>query len=94
PSVDPLFRSFASVYGAAGLGVILTGMGKDGLHGCEVLRAAGGRVLAQDEATSVVWGMPGFVASTGLAEEVVPLPGMAAAIIRRVRLEPVAKALP
>jgi two-component system chemotaxis response regulator CheB len=87
PAVDVLFRSFASVYGATGLGVILTGMGKDGLRGCELLRAAGGRVLAQDEATSVVWGMPGFVAGAGLAEEVVPLPAMAAAITRRCRLD-------
>jgi len=86
PAVDHLFRSFAAVYGAGGLGVILTGMGKDGFHGCELIRAVGGRVLAQDEATSVVWGMPGFVAAAGLAEEIVPLSGMAAAITRRARL--------
>jgi len=86
PAVDPLFRSFAAVYGATGLGVILTGMGKDGLHGCELIRSVGGRVLVQDEATSVVWGMPGIVAGAGLAEEIVALPDVAAAITRRTRL--------
>ena len=94
PAVDPLLRSFATVYGASGLGVIMTGMGRDGFHGCELIRAAGGRVLAQDEATSVVWGMPGFVAAAGLAEEVVPLSGMAAAIARRARLNRTARGTP
>ena len=94
PAVDPLFRSFAAVYGASGLGVILTGMGRDGFHGCELLRAAGGHVLAQDEATSVVWGMPGIVAGSGLADEVVPLPQMAAAIARRARLNRTGKGTP
>ena len=55
------------------LGVILTGMGQDGLRGCEAIRARGGQMLAQDEASSVVWGMPGFVARAGLAEKIVPL---------------------
>jgi two-component system chemotaxis response regulator CheB len=85
PAVDPLFESVAALYGPAALGVILTGMGKDGLRGCERIRAAGGRVLAQDEATSVVWGMPGYVTTAGLADEVLPLPEIAAAITRRVR---------
>jgi len=80
-----LFESVAAAYGAGALGVVLTGMGKDGLRGAELIRAAGGRVLAQDEATSVVWGMPGYVVTTGLADEVLPLNEMAAAIARRVR---------
>ncbi len=66
PSVDQLFRSVAAAYGPAALAVVLTGMGQDGLRGCEAIRAAGGQVLAQDEPTSVVWGMPGFVARAGL----------------------------
>ncbi len=72
PSVDVLFRSVASVYGARTLGVILTGMGQDGLRGCEMLRAQGARVYVQDEASSVVWGMPGFVARSGLADKILP----------------------
>ena len=60
-----LLRSVAKTYGADSLTVILTGMGQDGLRGCEALREAGGQVLAQDEATSVVWGMPGYVAQRG-----------------------------
>lgn len=85
PAVDPLFRSCASIYGQHCLGVVLTGMGQDGLRGCEVIRAAGGQILAQDEATSVVWGMPGFVARAGLANNVLPLPMLAGEIIRRMR---------
>ncbi len=84
PAVDVLFRSAAGVYGGHVLGVVLTGMGRDGLRGAEHIRAVGGRVLAQDEATSVVWGMPGFVAEAGLAEEVLPLPAIGPAIVRRV----------
>ena len=85
PAVDVLFESVAAVYGAGTLGVVMTGMGKDGLRGAELIRAAGGRVLAQDEATSVVWGMPGYVAAAGLADDVLPLPELGAAIVRRVR---------
>jgi two-component system, chemotaxis family, protein-glutamate methylesterase/glutaminase len=85
PSVDVLLRSVAQSYGADSLTVILTGMGQDGLRGCESLRAAGGQVLAQDEATSIVWGMPGYVAQAGLAERVLPLPMIAGEIVRRVR---------
>ncbi len=85
PSVDPLFRSIADTYGPRALGVILTGMGQDGLRGCEAIRARGGQVLAQDEASSVVWGMPGFVVRAGLAEKVVPLSEMGAEIVRRTR---------
>jgi two-component system, chemotaxis family, protein-glutamate methylesterase/glutaminase len=85
PAVDPLLRSVAGAYGRNSLTVILTGMGQDGLRGCEAVRAAGGQVLVQDEASSVVWGMPGFVARAGLADRVLPLSLMAAEIVRRVR---------
>jgi two-component system chemotaxis response regulator CheB len=65
------------------LAVVLTGMGRDGVAGCERVRAAGGAVLAQDRATSVVWGMPGLVAESGLADAVLPLDRMAPEIARR-----------
>ena len=87
PAVDVLLRSVAQVYGANSLTVIMTGMGQDGLHGCETLREAGGQILAQDEATSVVWGMPGFVVRAGLADKVLPLPQIASEIVRRVKLK-------
>ncbi len=88
PSVDVLFRSVAAVYGASALGVILTGMGQDGLKGCEALSAAGASIIVQDEASSVVWGMPGFVARAGLAEKVLPLDQIGNEIIRRVAAQP------
>jgi two-component system chemotaxis response regulator CheB len=84
PSVDVLFRSVAAIYGASCVGVILTGMGQDGLKGCEALSATGANLIVQDEATSVVWGMPGFVARAGLAEKILPLDQIAGEIIRRV----------
>jgi two-component system chemotaxis response regulator CheB len=84
PSVDVLFRSVATVYGASALGVILTGMGQDGMKGCEALCAAGASIIVQDETTSVVWGMPGFVARAGLAEKILPLDRIGAEIARRV----------
>ncbi len=83
PSVDILFRSAAEVYGAGVLAVIMTGLGQDGLRGCELINARGGQVLAQDERTSVVWGMPGSVAKAGLADEVLPLESLASEIRRR-----------
>jgi two-component system chemotaxis response regulator CheB len=83
PAVDVLFRSASAVYRENLLAVVLTGMGQDGLRGCEEVRRLHGRVLAQDEATSVVWGMPGFVVSAGLAERVLPLGEMAGEITRR-----------
>jgi two-component system chemotaxis response regulator CheB len=86
PAADVLFRSAAAAYGAGTLAVVLTGMGYDGTRGCEAVRAAGGQVLAQDEATSVVWGMPGSVARAGLADQVLPLDELAAAIARRARV--------
>jgi two-component system chemotaxis response regulator CheB len=84
PSVDVLFRSGAKVYGDSILGVVLTGMGRDGLRGCEYVRAVGGSVIVQDEASSVVWGMPRLVVEAGLAHAVVPLPEMAGEIWCRV----------
>ena len=86
PSVDPLFRSVAQVFGPHTLGVVLTGMGRDGLRGSEAIRAAGGQILAQDEASSVVWGMPGFVARAGLADGVVSITDMARDVMSRVAL--------
>lgn len=77
PAADVTLRSVAAVYGPASLAVVLTGMGEDGRRGCEAIRAAGGRVVAQDEATSVVWGMPGAVVHAGLANWVLPLPDIA-----------------
>jgi two-component system chemotaxis response regulator CheB len=88
PSVDVLFRSVAAVYGANALGVILTGMGQDGLKGCEALAAAGTPLIVQDEASSVVWGMPGIVARAGLAEKILPLDHIGAEILRRVTAQP------
>ncbi|HND54254.1 MAG TPA: CheB methylesterase domain-containing protein, partial [Pirellulaceae bacterium] len=85
PAVDPLLRSVASIYGRNSLAVVLTGMGQDGLRGCEAIRQAAGQVLVQDEATSVVWGMPGYIARAGLADRVLPLPMLAGEIIRRAR---------
>lgn len=73
PAVDVLFRSALPVYGAGALVTVLTGMGQDGLAGTRELAAAGARVLVQDQATSVVWGMPGAVAGAGLADDVLPL---------------------
>ena len=85
PAVDVLFRSVAETYGAGVLGVVMTGMGQDGLRGSERIREVGGQVLVQDEATSVVWGMPGFVAHAGLADKVLPLRQLGSEIVRRVR---------
>jgi len=84
PSVDVLFRSVAEIYRQNVLGVVMTGMGQDGLRGCEHIKEAHGRVIVQDEATSVVWGMPGFVAKAGLADCILPLPEIADEIVRRV----------
>lgn len=91
PAADVLFRSVAPM-GAGVLAVVLTGMGQDGFRGCEAIAATGGRVLAQDEATSVVWGMPGFVARAGLADLVLPLSQLGGEVLRRVRIGRVAAA--
>ncbi len=76
PSATHLFRSVAEVYGACSVAVILTGMGQDGVAGLGTVREAGGLVLAQDEATSVVYGMPGVAAREGLVDRVLPLPSI------------------
>lgn len=85
PAVDVLFRSVAEVYGGSALAVVLTGMGKDGTAGCQKLSQLGAGILVQDEASSVVWGMPRSVAEAGLADAVVPLNEMHMAIMTRVR---------
>lgn len=84
PAVDVLFRSAAAADGPNVLAAVLTGMGRDGFRGAEVVRETGGTVIVQDQATSVVWGMPGMVARAGLADEQVPLSQIAANITRRV----------
>jgi two-component system chemotaxis response regulator CheB len=84
PAVDVLFRSIARGYGASALAAVLTGMGQDGCRGAQSIREAGGRVIAQDEATSTVWGMPGCVARAGLAEQLIPLNQVTQQIVRRV----------
>lgn len=82
PSVDPMLSAGAEVWGTAGLALILTGMGADGTRGAADIAAAGGSVIAQDEASSVVWGMPRAVAQAGLCSAVLPLSQIAAKINR------------
>ena len=88
PAVDVLFRSSSAAFGSGLLSVVLTGMGQDGLRGAEEVRRRHGQVIVQDRATSVVWGMPGFVAEAGLADRVVPLNEIAAEIVRRCTAAP------
>jgi two-component system chemotaxis response regulator CheB len=88
PSVDPLFSSAAQVWGSWALGLMLTGMGADGSRGSQALAAAGGTILAQDEASSVVWGMPGQVANLGLCSAVLPLDDIAPKLTRVFGGEP------
>lgn len=84
PSVNPLFRSVAEVFGHGALGVVLTGMGQDGLEGASRIRAARGQIIVQDEPSSVVWGMPGVIARAGFADKVLPLETIAGEILARV----------
>jgi len=84
PAVDALFSSIADVYGGAVIAVVLTGMGHDGLRGAEILKARGATILAQDEASSVVWGMPGAVVNSGLADRVLPLDQVVPEILRKL----------
>jgi two-component system chemotaxis response regulator CheB len=86
PAADVLFRSAAEAYGAQVLAVVLSGMGRDGVKGCEAIRAGGGRVLVQDEATSVIWGMPGAVFRAGLADAVLPVHRLGEEIARRAAI--------
>jgi len=82
PAVDPLFDSAAEIWGGKNLAVVLTGMGSDGTRGAANLVAAGGTVIAQDEESSVVWGMPGSVANAGLCSAILPLDRIAPKIVR------------
>jgi two-component system chemotaxis response regulator CheB len=82
PAVDALFTSVGEVYGGAAIAAILTGMGQDGLRGAEILKAQGASILAQDEASSVVWGMPGAVVNAGLADRVLRLDQVVPEILR------------
>ncbi len=84
PSVDIMMQSVAAVYGERGIGVILTGMGHDGLEGMRAIKGAKGRTLAQDEATCVVYGMPKAVIEAGYADKIVPLSQMAGEIVNMV----------
>ncbi len=86
PAADVLFRTAAATYGPHTLAVVMTGMGSDGKRGAEHVHEVGGHVLVQDEATSVVWGMPGAVAEAGLADEVLPLSALAPTITGRVEV--------
>ncbi len=84
PSVDVMIESAVEIYGKGTLAVILTGMGSDGLHGCELVRKSGGQVIAQDEKSCIVWGMPGVVVRAGLADAIQPLSSIASEIVQRV----------
>jgi two-component system, chemotaxis family, protein-glutamate methylesterase/glutaminase len=84
PAVDVLFRSVAAAYGASVLAVVMTGMGSDGVLGAQEIRDAGGDIIIQDEASSVVWGMPGLVHASGLDDAAYPLDHLATEITRRV----------
>jgi len=86
PAVDVLFRSAAEVYGASTLGVVMTGMGSDGARGAAHIGEAGGQILVQDEASSVVWGMPGAVVNAGLADKICALQEIGQEVIRRVNV--------
>jgi two-component system chemotaxis response regulator CheB len=82
PAVDPLFNAASEIWNGAILAVILTGMGSDGTKGAGTIVAAGGNIIAQDEATSVVWGMPGAAANAGVCAAVLPLEQIAPKIVR------------
>ncbi len=82
PAVDPMFRSVAQACGAASVGVVMTGMGSDGALGARALREKGAPVVAQDQASSVVWGMPGAVAALGAATAIVPASQLAGCVVR------------
>jgi two-component system, chemotaxis family, protein-glutamate methylesterase/glutaminase len=84
PSGTPLFESVARGFGRSAVAVILTGMGEDGVAGLRTVRQAGGRIIAQDEKSSVVFGMPGAAIAAGLADDVLPLEAIAARLVALV----------
>ena len=86
PSADPLFRSMANVYQGAMICVVLTGMGHDGLEGARTVSGQKGLVVVQDQATSVVWGMPGAIAQSGLADHILPVDRIAALLDEQARV--------
>jgi two-component system chemotaxis response regulator CheB len=88
-----MFRSANEIYGPNLIAAVLTGMGYDGLRGAELMKSTGAYVIAQDEATSVVWGMPGAVANAGLATSILPLGDIVPAILRLARVSSEAEAL-
>jgi two-component system chemotaxis response regulator CheB len=87
PAVDPLFSSVAASFGPAALGIVLTGMGFDGAAGARAIAEAGGSVIAQDEASSVVWGMPGAAASVGACAAMLPPVQIAEAVAKLIKGE-------
>jgi two-component system, chemotaxis family, protein-glutamate methylesterase/glutaminase len=89
PAVDILFQSAAKTHSVGVLGVVLTGMGQDGLRGAEAIRGSGGRVIVQDETSSVVWGMPGAIATAGLATAILPLTAIGQAIVAATQRTPI-----
>ena len=91
PSVDVLFRTAAQAYGAGVLGIVLTGMGVDGLNGARAIVEKGGSVIVQDEKSSVVWGMPGAIARQGLAAAVLPPSEIAQTVAGLLRGQPPGK---
>ena len=84
PAVDPLFQSALQVWGASLAAVVLTGMGADGARGGLAIADAGGTVIAQDEETSVVWGMPGATAQAGACAAILPLPEIAPRVVNLI----------
>jgi two-component system chemotaxis response regulator CheB len=89
PAVDPMLRSLSAAYGSAVLALVLTGMGHDGRSGAKEIAECGGTVIVQDQATSVVWGMPGAVAEAGLASAVLPLADIAPKVISILKGKPI-----
>jgi two-component system chemotaxis response regulator CheB len=87
PAVDPLFSSVAAAFGPAALGIVLTGMGFDGAAGSRAIAEAGGSVIAQDEASSVVWGMPGAAASVGACAAILPPVEIAETVAKLIKGE-------